>query len=351
MSQQSTQLLAKHGNTLMNNSSSGLSMGVVQGSGGQIQGIVQFAQGPASMLANPAILAGVAGIMAQLALQQAMKEIKDYLAEIDEKVEDILRAQKDAEIAKMIGVDFVIEEAMTVRNQVGRVSEVTWSKVQGTALTIGQTQGYVLRQLDALAVKLERENDMANLAAISKDAESTVREWLAVLAQCFQLQDALAILELDRVLDASPEELTQHRLGLKSARQHRLELIARSTEGLIARMDAAASRADKKVLLHPIASRSVVDSSNLVAVGVVDFNGRLGIDRDREYLEATRWSAAASDVRDKALEAGAGGVVAAGRFGNEALENAKSVSTKVSNGIAGRLLRLRANGDTPDDKD
>jgi hypothetical protein len=44
-----------------------------------------------------------------------------------EKVDDVLRAQKDAALADMIGVDFVIEEAMTVREHVGRVSEVTWS--------------------------------------------------------------------------------------------------------------------------------------------------------------------------------------------------------------------------------
>ena len=193
---------------VMKGSSSGLSRGVIQGKGGQIKGIVEFAKGPGSLLANPAILAGAAGIMAQLAMQQAMDEITDYLAVIDEKVDDLLRGQKDAVLADMIGVDLVIDEAMTVRSQVGRVSEVTWSKVQGTSMTVARTQAYALRQLDALAEKMEKKANLGDLAKASKEAESKVKEWLAVLARCFQLQDGLAVLELDRVLDASRKNWT-----------------------------------------------------------------------------------------------------------------------------------------------
>src|SRR5690606_41269963 len=55
-------------------------------------------------------------------------------------------------------------------------------------------------------------------------SEAEVRKWLIVLARCFELHDAVGVLELDRVLDASPDELDRHRLGLKSARRDRLEL-------------------------------------------------------------------------------------------------------------------------------
>lgn len=206
---------------------------------GKIKGILEFAtkSGPGSILTNPAVLAGAAGLMAQLAMQQTINEITDYLAAIDEKVDDVLRAQKDAVVADLIGVDFVIEEAMTIREQVGLVLEVTWSKVQATSATIARTQAYALRQLDALAGKLERKTAIGDLAKTSRKAEATVQEWLAVLARCFQLQDAIAILELDRVLDATPDELDQHRLGLRIARQNRRLLISQSTERLMGRMD------------------------------------------------------------------------------------------------------------------
>ncbi|MEU6086698.1 hypothetical protein ABZ865_07790 [Streptomyces sp. NPDC047085] len=310
------------------------------GKRGSIKSWLQIEKGAGSFLTNPALLSGAAGIMAQLTMQQAMDEITDYLATIDEKVDDVLRAQKDAVVARMIGVDLIIEEAMTIRQQVGRVSEVTWSKVQAAPATIADTQAYALRQLDALAEKMERKTTIGDLAATAKEAESTVREWLAVLARCFQLQDAIAVLELDRVLDTSPHELDQHRIGLRAARQNRLDLIARSTERLVARMDVAAGTANAKVLLNPFKSPALVQSSNHVATSVHGFHGRLGIESGRLSSEARRWVDAATEARDKALETGAKSVDAAISFGNETLDRASSVTGKLSSEIADRARRL-----------
>jgi hypothetical protein len=335
---------------LMDSKTPGVSHAMV-GQPGDIKSWLQVVKGPGSLLSNPALLSGAAGIMAQLAMQQAMDEITDYLARIDEKVDDVLRAQKDAVLADLIGVDFVIEEAMTIREQVGRVSEVTWSKVQATAMTIARTQAYALRQLGALAEKMERETKIGDLAKLTKEAESKVQEWLAVLARCFQLQDAIAVLELDRVLDASPDELDRHRLALRATRNNRLELISRSTERLMARMDAAAGTANTKVLLHPTTSRDVVRSSNHVANAVVDFHGRLGIERGRQSLEARRWADAATEVKDKALEAGADGVDAARRLGDETLDRAKSATGKLSSRITERALRWRRDDEAADEQD
>jgi hypothetical protein len=330
---------------LRKNPKTGLSTGVLKGNHGQIKGFAEFAKGPGALLTNPAVLAGAAGIMAQLAMQQAMNEITDYLATIDKKLDDVLRAHNDAVLADMIGVDFVIEEAMTIREQVGRVSEVTWSKVQATTMAIARTQAYVLRQLDALAEKIEGEPKIRELAKTAQEARPKVQEWLAVLARCFQLQDAIAVLELDRVLDASPDDLDRHRLGLRAARNNRLELISRSTERLMARMDAAAGVANTKVLLHPSTSREVVASSNDVANAVVEFHGRLGIEGGRQTLAARQWVDAATDVRDKALDAGADSVDAARRLGGETFGRAKSATGGLSSRIAERALRRRKDED------
>ena len=76
------------------------------------------------------------------------------------------------------------------------------------------------------------------------------------------------MLQLDRVLDTSPEELDAYRRGLKADRQDRQdrqELTSRRTGSLLARMDVLAGTANAKVLLHPTPSRAVVDSGNDVA--------------------------------------------------------------------------------------
>ncbi|MFF0108032.1 hypothetical protein [Streptomyces hirsutus] len=338
LTKESAERVKKFG--LMESKTPGVSHAMV-GKPGSIKNWLQIEKGAGSFLTNPARLAGAAGLMAQLSMQQTMDEITDYLATIDEKVDDVLRAQKDTVLSRMIGMDLVIEETMTIREQVGRVSEVTWSKVQTAPTTIAETQAYALRQLDALAEKLESKPKIGDLATTVKMVEPKVREWLAVLARCFQLQDAIAVLELDRVLDAHPDQLDQHRLGLRAARQNRLDLISRSTERLVTRMKSAADAANAKVLLHPTKSPVVVQSSNHVVTGVHDFHARLGIESGRQSSEARRWVEAAAEAKDKALETGAKGVSAARSLGTETLDRANSVKGKLSNEIAERARRLR----------
>ncbi|MDG9723533.1 hypothetical protein [Streptomyces sp. DH41] len=338
LTKESAERVKKFG--LMEGKTPGVTHAMV-GKPGSIKSWLQIEKGAGSFLTNPARLSSAAGIMAQLSMQQTMDEITDYLATIDEKVDDILRAQKDAVYARMIGVGFVIEESMTIREMRGRVDEVTWSKVQNAPTTVGETQAYALRQLEALAEKMERKSKIGDLATVVKEIEPKVREWLAVLARCFQLQDAIAVLELDRVLDSSPEELDGHRLGLKTARQDRLKHISRCTERLLIRMNEAADTANAKVLLHPSKSPDLVQSSNHVATGVHVFHTRLGIEPGGQSSEARRWVEAAAEARDKALETGAKGVNTARSLRNETLDRASSVKGKISSGIAERARRRR----------
>lgn len=348
----------KDSHGLMKGSEPGASRAVLTDRG-KIKGILEFTRTPGSLLTNPAVLAGAAGLMAQLAMQQTMDEITDYLATIDEKVDDVLRAQKDAVLADMIGVGFVIDEAMTVREHVGRVSDVTWSKVQGTSATIARTQAYAVGQLDALADKLDKKSNVGELASASKDAEGTVQEWLAVLARCFQLHEALGVLELDRVLDTSPDEIDRHRMALRAARQKRLEIMTGATQQLVERISAAAGTANTKVLLHPTSAREVVRASNHVSSTVVGFHALLGVEQDARSLEARRWLDAATEARDKAYDAateakdkalvtGADGVDTAKRLGNETFGRARSMTGRLSSGFAERTRRLRGDGTEPD---
>ncbi|GIL33986.1 hypothetical protein [Phycicoccus sp. DTK01] len=307
---------------------------------GKNKHILEFVKSPGarSLLSNPAVLAGAAGVMAQLAMQQTMDEITDYLAAIDAKVDDILRAQKDAVVAGMIGVDFVLREAMTIREQVGRVSDVTWSKVQATGQTIAQTQAHALLQLDALADKLEKTRKVDDLVNVSRSAEAQTADWLAVLAKCFQLQDAVAILELDRVLDAEPETLEQHRIGVHVARDHRRGAIGETTVRLLARIDAAAAVANAKVLTNPRSSRSVVRSSNVVIGSLHDAHQVLGIESGTGLVDERRWIEAAGDLRDRAVNTGALRLGDARALGELAGGRLRSVSGRVG-GDALRSIR------------
>lgn len=325
----------------MTGSTDGVTRAIATTSKGKVTKILEFAKpgSVGSILTNPAMLAGAAGIMAQLAMQQTMEEITQYLKVIDEKVDDVLRAQKDAALAEMIGVGLVIDDAILKREHVGRVSEVTWSNLHGAAQTIATTQSYALRQLDALAEKLEKKRKVGELAKLTTDAEKDVEEWLAVLARCFQLQDGLAVLELDRVLDSSPDDLDGHREAIRAGRTRRRDLIANTTQRLLERVDAAAGIANSQVLLHPVAAQSIVSSGNEVGADVTDFNGRLGIDMAREAIDAKRWVAAVGDARDQAIETGTQSVAAVRVFGLKTFEGAKTAGEGLSQRISERLSR------------
>jgi hypothetical protein len=88
-----------------------------------------------------------------------------------------------------------------------------------------------------------------------------------------------------------------------------------------------------------------VQSREHVASAVADFHGRLGIESGQQSLEAKRWVEAASEVRDKVLEAGAERVSISRRLGNETLDRARSVPGRLSGGIAERALRRRGGQD------
>jgi hypothetical protein len=223
LTEESARLVKEHG--LMESKTPG-ERHLMVGIPGSVKSWLQAETGPASLLTNPAALSGVAGLMSQIAKQQATAEITAHLATIDVKVDDVLRKADDGVVAHMIGAGFVIEEAMTVREATGHVNEVTWGKVEGTSETIGYTQGYALLQLKALAEKFEGQTKVGGLAKTAEQAETEVREWLAVLARCTELQGLLDVLELDRALAVSLDELHLHRLGLQTARQYRLDLIA-----------------------------------------------------------------------------------------------------------------------------
>lgn len=281
------------------------------GKPGEVKQWLQIAQAPTALLSGPLALSALSTMMQQQAMQQQMDQIVEYLQEINEKVDDILRAQKDAVLAEMIGVELVVEDALTVRDQVGRVSEITWSKIQSSSLVLAQTQAYAIRQFEAIAEKLEKKANLGKIAKATKDAEPKVREWLAVIARCFQLQDGMAMLELDRVLDSAPKDLDSHRLGLANARQKRLDLISSSTARLLTQMNETARNANSRVLLNPHDAPAAVRSSNEIATGVVAFCDRLGIESGHASSDAKRWGQAAVEVVNKALAAGAEGATVA----------------------------------------
>jgi hypothetical protein len=277
--------------------------------------------------------------MAQMAMQQSMAEITDYLVTIDQKLDDVISHQKNEVLAKIDGVRLAIDEAISIRDSVGRVSEVTWSKIQNSSGTILETQGMALRKLGDLAEKMEKGKKVSDLAETFGDLESQVKDWITVLAECFRLHDALAIIELDRVFDASPVELDEHRMGLKKAREERLVKIASATHRMLGSMNIATNTANLKVLFNPRDSKNVVTVANQVAGQIEKFHEMLAIGAGWDDVEARDWKEAASDAVDKTRVITAKGIGVAKDFTHDASGHARALKGKLAGKIADRLPR------------
>ncbi|MEV4844934.1 hypothetical protein AB0K20_17185 [Micromonospora matsumotoense] len=286
---ESAQLRVKYG--LMESKVPGVRHAMV-GKPGSIKSWLQTEQGSGALLSNPALLSGAAGIMAQAAMRQTMAEITDYLATIGEKVDDLRRKQDDAMVAQMVGTGYAVERAMTIREEMVGVSETLWSTVDQAHQTIGATQAYALDQLDTIAEKFECIQVSA-LATTARQAESEVPRWLAVLARCFQLQDAIDVIELDRALGESPAKLDAYRRGLKKARLARRKLVSGHTANLLDRMNTAVGTANAKMLWNRSRCFEVVDSANHLAAGVHNFHGLLRIESDPRSWQERRLGPAA----------------------------------------------------------
>ena len=169
---------------------------------------IENAPGMASLLTNPAVLSGAAGVMAQFAMQQQMNEIQDYLERIDKKLDRVLRSQTNDVSADSMASRLAVREAMTVREAVGRVSEVTWSKVQTSAQTIHQVEGYTIRELSNLAQDIEdNERKMDDWTQPRRQSRGSRCGWSSWrVASRSTTRSGCS--RLDRVLDASPRSWT-----------------------------------------------------------------------------------------------------------------------------------------------
>jgi hypothetical protein len=88
-----------------------------------------------------------------------------------------------------------------MRDQEGRVTFDSWSEVQNASGKLADVQGYALLQLEAIAKKLESKKRVGGLATASEEARPEVQKWLAVLADCFRLQESFDVLALDKAMD------------------------------------------------------------------------------------------------------------------------------------------------------
>jgi hypothetical protein len=171
-----------------------------------------------------------------------------------------------------------------------------WSQVQAASQLIAETQSAALRELDALAARFENQDKVKELVDSATEARHEVAVWLTVLARCFELDDSMDILTLDRVTQENPAELDGHRIALETVRESRREAILGTTDRLLGRMDVAASTANSQTLNHKKKSRIVLGALSDVVQTVDAFHAPFDVATSDVRHDAKSWRDAAREL-------------------------------------------------------
>lgn len=270
--------------------------------GGKIQEWLSVETGISTLL-NPAVLAGAGTILAQLARQQEARELKDLLTRIDSKLDDVRRAQRDTELARLDRVGQMLGEAMLVRTHEGD-QQTSWEKVVSESGVLAEVQGRALRALSALADTIQQADKAAGIRRATSSAEEEAGIWLAVLARSVELQNDFAVLELDHVLATAPEAVDGHRRGLEAAVRTRRQALAAATDELLEQLERGGQTARAAVLLHARSAPQTVAAVNTTGAAIEEFRASVDIETEWSELQAQNWSVALRDPeqRRKAVE-------------------------------------------------
>lgn len=337
LSAESAKALTNKDYKLVTSRQNGLAMGVLRGEGGRFAKNPQFESDSLTRL-SPAAVAGLGAVMTQMAIQKILEDIQEFLKVIDEKVDDLIQMQKDAALAGLIGVGKTIRDALMAREEVGKVAAVTWSKIDDAPQTIATGEAFALRRLAVLTEKVEKKGKVAKIAA---DVEKEACEWLVVLARCAALQDACDVLEIDRVLEAHPEDVEEHRRALALARDTRRKEVREAAEGLLSRLNAVASLSDRSVVAHPKAAQRVIDMRNRVADVFEAALRSMDIDADYALMEPRTWRQAVRGMRQEAVQAAAELKNVAVESGRRAVDSGLDATAGVLTAAAFRAEQAR----------
>ena len=281
---------------LMKTKTKGISHAMLGKTGDHTMKWLQVQDGPLSLATNPAVLSGIGGLMSQAAQQAEAQELKELIVKLDEKLDDVRRAQKDEVLARMRTAAAEIQEAMTIREH-GGDPKTLWDKVSKVSGQITNVQENALAALGALADKVESKEKTGQLRKVVREIEQDVAMQLAILARCFELHDEFHVVELDHVIATAPENLGGHRAGLAKAGQIRRDEVLARTSKLMSQLDRAGEIVNANIILHSRAARDVVGALNVTGELVAEFHFPLGIEIAREELVTVPWREAVIDSR------------------------------------------------------
>lgn len=342
LTKESAEKARKHG--LLRNNATGNFVGVI-GKGGKkgIKGNVQFEKITGGL--SPVKLANIETLMLTMALEQTMKEMTDYLKQIDAKVDQVLRQQKNAELAKFLSVDGLISEAEAELRCIGTLSDATWDQLGSSAQTVNEVHQYALLQLKDIADKISSSpsKPRATKSTLLK-ARSDIGDWLSVAADCLHLRGRIDMLKVQRFIDTDIDldSFNKHCHLIANNRRTRYCSITDITAMLQQAIKQAVQGNDgtMRVILSPIDAPSIMREGNEIMDILARFDKALGEEYDVTHFTEKQWNEAMGEIKHT-LSSHTGHLIQ--QTGN----NLKKGTKQIENFMHGAKDRIRKTNDSP----
>lgn len=298
--EESAALLRKYGTSRAK--ADELITGVVRADKGRIVKHLRFEN---AALLTPAAPAALGALATQMALDAALEEITTYLAVIDAKLDRLLKHHQSTTLGALGGVTLAIDEATAIYAETGRVSAITWSKVQANSTALAAMQVEAVTQLAALADGIrDSGRDPHKVAGATDTARKDAPFWLGVLARTISLQDKQYILELARVYDDDLGQVDAHRRGISVARGERVRRIQGSLVAIVDTLRTAAQLPNHAKVTNPFKVHGIVDNANAITREISAFASRAELDAiTGNELTDKAWSFAARVLLGDAVAA------------------------------------------------
>lgn len=302
------------------------------GNGGEILKHLTFTK---AGLTTPAAPAALAAMATQQAIQLALEDIKDYLAEIDAKLDRLLVQPKVEMRGDLTGVAFAVDEAEKLMEATGTVNEVTYQKVQSLTFELQKAQGQALAQLDQITRDITKHaGDADELAKVLRIATNDIPFWLKALAQAISFSDRQSIIELARVAEADPSTLEAHRLGVKNARESRSQKISAALSSMLSAIQESGALNNLARVIHFGDAKRIHQAAEQVRQAIDDFAVHTGLEGVViTAQELTPWKTAAKGLLDDAAtgvkQAGAQVRGAGAQVGGQVADQVGQLNDKV----------------------
>lgn len=216
LTQESYDFLQKHG---VRNPISGT---IRRGDIGELRNSSQFVKNLAFEAGSrtPAVLSNAAGIVAQAAIEHSLTEIKGYLRDHTEKLDQLLRQPRDQSLnrLKAFEIELRTHENNFATNQ--RISHAGWDRIAGLGVISKEIAFQALGQLDSVTKELsEAKGDVRQLEKSMPRFNEEIQYWLVILAHSLQQLSRFDRLSVARTVDLEPDSAVSFATELLSARE------------------------------------------------------------------------------------------------------------------------------------